>query len=68
MSLWTPDGEHPVDRDGSPGDDQAATIPPEGAGGYSEGEISDAFDNLSPEDQERAQEMASGIKPGAMVS
>ena len=61
MSLWTPDGEHNVEREGADAP-ESANIPPEGAGGYSEGEISEAFDNLSPADQERAQEMAAEME------
>jgi len=52
VSLWTPDGEHPVDRGES-----TADAPPAGSadpGGPS-------FDDLSPEEQARAEEIAAEI-------
>ena len=51
MSLWTPDGEHPVDRN-APADDKAAPAASETMAGIPE------FDQLSPEQQVEAQQMA----------
>lgn len=42
MSLWTPDGEHPVDRTTT---DRTATTPP-------------SFDDLSPDAQAEAEQLA----------
>lgn len=59
MSLWTPDGEHPVDRDrpgasstsgGAPGGGSAG---PDILAGLSEEQRAE-YDQLSPEDQEQA--------------
>jgi len=52
-TLWTPDGEHPVSRD-SPASSAPAPAPDAGAGS----EDLPSFDELSPEDQERARQMA----------
>jgi uncharacterized protein with GYD domain len=52
MSLWTPDGEHPVDR-------QAAPSPGEHGSEDAElGEYDDPFEGLTPEEKERAMQMA----------
>ncbi|MGZ0230148.1 MAG: hypothetical protein ACKVKO_09370 [Acidimicrobiales bacterium] len=51
MSLWTPDGEHPVDRN-APADNKAAPAASEAMAGMPE------FDQLSPEQQVEAQQMA----------
>lgn len=65
MSLWTPGGEHPIDRDrdeGSP----TAQAPPEAAPSASSGpDILDGlseeqraeFDQLSPEEQDQARQL-----------
>jgi len=49
MSLWTPGGEHPVDRDGD-----------DGAGGDAVGAeaADDPFAGLAPDERERAMAMA----------
>lgn len=49
MSLWTPDGERPVPRQPQPAEESTAddAIP--------------SFDDLSPEDQERAAQMAAEL-------
>ena len=52
MSLWTPDGEYSTTPDDSSSGGQAATGP------ASAGQMPPSFDELSPEDQVRAQEMA----------
>lgn len=52
MSLWTPDGEHPVDRD-RPTSPQGAAPSPDILDGLSEEQRAE-FDRLSPEDQEQA--------------
>ena len=54
MSLWTPDGEHPVDRNPSP-EPQPESVPA-GAPGSMPG--MPAFEDLSPEEQEQARQMA----------
>lgn len=62
MSLWTPGGEHPVDRNrpSDPGDDQGATQQAAaGSGGPDllaglSAEQRAEFDRLSPEEQEQA--------------
>ncbi len=51
MSLWTPDGEHPVDRD-APATNEAAAAANEAMAGIPE------FDQLTPEQQVEAQQMA----------
>ncbi|MBK5223396.1 MAG: hypothetical protein JJE52_11080 [Acidimicrobiia bacterium] len=62
MSLWTPDGEHPVDRDrrtAAPGDEPTGGAPTSGPNilaGLSEEQRSE-FDQLSPEDQEQARHL-----------
>ncbi len=59
MSLWTPDGEHPVDRNPAPEpqrESAAAGGPPPGAMPGMEG--MPAFEDLSPEEQEQARQMA----------
>lgn len=54
-SLWTPGGEHPVpDADSDP---QAQPPPPTGADGGPDGGA-DPLEGLSPEERERAEEMA----------
>ncbi|HZM31011.1 MAG TPA: hypothetical protein VFB77_11010 [Acidimicrobiales bacterium] len=50
MSLWTPGGEHPVDR---PQPSEPAGPPPSAAGGPSPG-----LDDLSPEERAAAEEYA----------
>lgn len=62
MSLWTPGGEHPVDRDRD-ASDQGGT--PSGGGpdilaGLSEEQRAE-FDRLSPEDQEQAKLMIAQV-------
>ena len=52
MSLWTPDGEHPVDRD-RPATDPGPTAGPDILDGLSEEQRAE-FARLSPEDQEQA--------------
>jgi hypothetical protein len=58
MSLWTPSGEHPVDRPGRPTEGQGpprspgATPPPAGA---------TSLDDLSPEERAQAEELARQI-------
>jgi hypothetical protein len=48
-SLWTPDGEHPVDRGGAP------TGPPDAPSG-ADAEVT--FEDLSPEEQAEVRRMA----------
>ncbi|MGH9230854.1 MAG: hypothetical protein ACRD07_19365 [Acidimicrobiales bacterium] len=57
MSLWTPSGEHPVDRPGrsAPGD---ATPPPPGAPTAPPATGPTSLDDLSPEDRAEAEELA----------
>lgn len=52
MSLWTPDGEHPVDRD-RPATDPGPAAGPDILDGLSEEQRAE-FARLSPEDQEQA--------------
>ncbi len=62
MSLWTPDGEHPVERNPSPS--PAAESTPQSSQGAAPGGGPGGlagmpeFDDLSPEDQEQARQMA----------
>ncbi len=49
MSLWTPGGEHPVDRERPGRDDEAPDV---------EAVDDDPLAELSPEDRERAMQMA----------
>jgi len=60
MSLWTPSGEHPVDRPGrpAPGD---ATSPPSGAAIASPTPGPTSLDDLSPEERAEAEEIARQI-------
>lgn len=51
MSLWTPDGEYSTTADDSTTGDSAS-------GPTATGQMPPSFDELSPEDQVRAQEMA----------
>lgn len=51
MSLWTPDGEHPVDRN-QPSPAPAEEPAPQGPPGMPD------FDDLSPEEQEQARQIA----------
>lgn len=51
MSLWTPDGERPIQREPAPAPDP----------GTAEADVSPSFDDLSPEDQQRAAEMAAQL-------
>lgn len=58
MSLWTPSGEHPVDRSGRapsdrrpPGGERSAERPPPGAGARS-------LEDLSPEEREQVETYA----------
>ncbi len=61
MSLWTPGGEHPVDRDRSSGADQQAAEPSSGPAVDILSALSDEqraeFERLSPEEQEQAKLM-----------
>ncbi|MEE9417798.1 MAG: hypothetical protein V3V01_21145 [Acidimicrobiales bacterium] len=50
MSLWTPDGEHQVDRDPSPVAEPSPASTPLGE--------QEAFDDLTPEQQQQATAMA----------
>jgi hypothetical protein len=50
MSLWTPSGEHPVDRP-RPAEPEDATTPPPGPAPTS-------LDDLSPEERAEAEELA----------
>lgn len=54
MSLWTPSGEHPVDRSGRARSATEPATPPPPAGHH-------APDELSPDEQEQAEEMARHI-------
>ncbi|QGG95197.1 DUF1844 domain-containing protein [Actinomarinicola tropica] len=61
MSLWTPGGEHPVDRDRDAGSSPGTSGPADAGGpdilaGLSEEQRAE-FDRLSPEDQEQAKLM-----------
>jgi hypothetical protein len=57
MSLWTPSGEHPVDRSGrpAPGD---ATSPPPGPPTAPPAPGPTSLDDLSPEERAEAEEFA----------
>jgi hypothetical protein len=57
MSLWTPSGEHPVDRPGrpTPGD---ATAPPSGTPTAPPASGPTSIDDLSPEERAEAEEFA----------
>jgi hypothetical protein len=56
MSLWTPSGEHPVDRPGpAPGD---ATSPPPGTATTPPEPGPTSLDDLSPEQRAEAEEFA----------
>src|SRR5690554_5289576 len=64
MSLWTPGGEHPVDRGAPsepPADQTAGTDPATGEAPDIRAMLSDEeraqFDRMSPEEQERARQM-----------
>jgi hypothetical protein len=52
MTLWTPSGEHPVDRPGPPSPSGAATTDPAAAG------PAPSLEDLSPEDRAQAEEFA----------
>ncbi len=63
MSLWTPDGEHPVDKNPAPSPASAAqqAPPAQQAPAGAAPEMPDGmpdFDDLSPEEQEQAREIA----------
>jgi len=53
MSLWTPSGEHPVDRNRDP---EPASAPSASGPPPQPGEVS--LEDLSPEDRARVEEMA----------
>ena len=52
MTLWTPSGEHPVDRPGPPSPGGAATTDPAAAG------PAPSLEDLSPEERAQAEEFA----------
>ena len=56
MSLWTPSGEHPVERPGRPAPD--ATSPPQGAPTAPPRSGPTSLDDLSPEERAQAEEFA----------
>lgn len=69
-SLWTPGGEHPIDRPG-PGDrpprgarpgQPRPGVSPGGAGGPLPAEIEEQLAAMSPEDRERAKQMAAQMQ------
>jgi hypothetical protein len=58
MSLWTPSGEHPVDRPGqSASEPSPPPTPPPGAGPTEE-----ELENLSPEEREQLEAMARQVE------
>jgi hypothetical protein len=57
MSLWTPSGEHPVDRPGRPPAGEARTTPP-GASTGPPGAGPTSLDDLSPDERAQAEELA----------
>ena len=56
-SLWTPGGEHPVDRPGSDRTDEAAAGSPRPAPGPTAEEAAAAFEALTPEEKEQVRAM-----------
>jgi hypothetical protein len=56
MSLWTPSGEHPVERPGRPAPD--ATSAPQGAPAAPPQPGPTSLDDLSPEERAEAEEFA----------
>jgi hypothetical protein len=52
MTLWTPSGEHPVDRPGPPSPGGAATTGPAAAG------PAPSLEDLSPEERAQAEDFA----------
>jgi hypothetical protein len=56
MSLWTPSGEHPVERPGRPAPD--ATSPPDDAPTAPPQSGLTSMDDLSPEERVQAEELA----------
>lgn len=56
MSLWTPSGEHPVERPGRPAPD--ATSPPQDAPTAPPASGSTSLEDLSPEERAQAEEFA----------
>jgi hypothetical protein len=56
MSLWTPSGEHPVERPGRPAPD--ATSPPDDAPTAPPQSGPTSMDDLSPEERAQAEEFA----------
>jgi hypothetical protein len=56
MSLWTPSGEHPVERPGRPAPD--ATSPPQDAPPAPPQSGPTSLDDLSPEERAEAEELA----------
>jgi hypothetical protein len=56
MSLWTPSGEHPVERPGRPAPD--ATSPPQDAPTAPSPSGPTSLDDLSPEERAQAEEFA----------
>jgi hypothetical protein len=56
MSLWTPSGEHPVERPGRPAPD--ATSPPEDAPTAPPASGPTSLEDLSPEERAQAEEFA----------
>ena len=56
MSLWTPSGEHPVDRPGRPAPD--ATSPPQDTPTAPPVSGPTSLDDLSPEERAQAEEFA----------
>jgi hypothetical protein len=57
MSLWTPSGEHPVDRPGRSAPDEA-TSPPPGTPTAPPAAGPTSLDDLSPEERAEAEELA----------
>jgi hypothetical protein len=57
MSLWTPSGEHPVDRPG-PSTPSDTTPPPGGSATAPPGPGPASLDDLSPEERAQAEELA----------
>jgi hypothetical protein len=58
MSLWTPSGEHPVDRPGQSASEPAPPPTPPPSAGPTEEEL----ENLSPEEREQLEAMARQVE------
>ncbi len=56
-SLWTPGGEHPVDRPGSDSTDQPPASAPRAGPGPTAEEAAAAFEALTPEEKEQVRQM-----------